>query len=91
MKITTKDFELLVETAMGWKGNDWESQSHRFTPDVTFDWAVCYWVGESATSMILARTFLEENGYDCQESYDENFDSFILLTNYDAHNMAVAA
>ena len=91
MKITVEDFELLIETAMAWKGNDWESQSQRFTEDVTFDWKVCYWVEGSAASMILARTFLEQNGYDYQESYDENLEAFILLTNYDAHNMAVSA
>ena len=91
MMITFDDFELLTETAMGWKGNGWESQAERFTADITFDWKVCYWVGNSATAMILARTFLEQNDFSYQESYDENMESFILLTNYDAHNMAVTA
>jgi len=91
MKITEKDFDLLTETIMGWKGNDWHLQNHRFLDDVSFDWAVCYWVGCLATSMILARTFLEQNDHKYQVSYDESLESFVLLTNYDSHNMAVAA
>ena len=90
MKITAKDFDLLTDTAMSWKGNDWEIQSHRFTNSVTFDWVAVYWF-DSATNMILARTFLEQNGHAYQESYDENMTSFVLLTNYDAYNMAVSA
>jgi hypothetical protein len=90
MKITAKDFDLLTDTAMGWKGNDWEIQSHRFTNNVTFDWVAVYWF-DSATNMILARTFLEQNGHAYQESYDENMESFVLLTNYDSYNMAVTA
>lgn len=90
MKITAKDFDSLTETIMGWKGNDWEIQSERFTDKVSFDWAVCYWI-DSAASTILARTFLENNGHTFEQSYDENMESYILLTNYDSYNMAVSA
>jgi len=90
MKITANDFDLLTDTAMGWKGNDWESQADRFTKSVSFDWVAVYWF-DSITNMILARTFLEQNGHDYQESYDENMESFVLLTNYDSYNMAVTA
>jgi len=90
MDITAKDFDALTDTAMGWKGNGWEIQSDRFTDMVTFDWAVCYWV-DSAASLILAKTFLQDNGHSYQESYDENMESYILLTNYDSYNMAVSA
>jgi hypothetical protein len=90
MKITAKDFDALTETIMGWKGNDWEIQADRFTDKVSFDWAVCYWI-DSVASMILARTFLEDNGHVFEQSYDENMESYILLTNYDSYNMAVSA
>ena len=90
MKITAKDFDALTETIMGWKGNGWEIQADRFTDKVSFDWAVCYWI-DSVASMILARTFLEDNGHDFEQSYDENMESYILLTNYDSYNMAVSA
>jgi hypothetical protein len=90
MNITAKDFDALTDTVMGWKGNGWEIQSDRFTDMVTFDWAVCYWV-DSASSLILAKTFLQNNGHSYQESYDENMESYILLTNYDSYNMAVIA
>jgi hypothetical protein len=90
MKITAKDFDALAETIMGWKGNGWEIQADRFTDNVSFDWAVCYWI-DSVASMILARTFLEENGHVFEQSYDENMESYILLTNYDSYNMAVSA
>ena len=90
MKITAKDFDALTDTAMGWKGNGWEVQADRFTDKVSFDWSVCYWV-DSAASLILARTFLDNNDHSYQESYDENMKSYILLTNYDSYNMAVSA
>ena len=90
MKITAKDFDALTDTIMGWKGNDWEIQADRFADKVSFDWSVCYWV-DSAANMILARTFLEDNDYAFQQSYDENMESYILLTNYDSYNMAVSA
>lgn len=90
MNITKMDFYHLSETAMGWKGNDWEAQADRFLDDPTFDWAVCYWF-DSAANYILARTFLANNGYSFYESYDSVLMSQVLLTNYDAHNMAVSA
>jgi hypothetical protein len=90
MIITEKDFDALTDTVMGWKGNDWEAQADRFTDNVTFDWAVCYWV-ESPASLILAKTFLQDNAHSYQESYDENMESYILLTNYDSYKMAVSA
>jgi hypothetical protein len=90
MKVTAKDFDALAETIMGWKGNGWEIQTDRFTDEVSFDWAVCYWI-DSVASMILARTFLEDNSHAFQQSYDENMESYILLTNYDSYNMAVSA
>ena len=90
MKITAKDFDNLTDTVMGWKGNDWELQADRFSDKPTFDWAVVCWY-DSVISMIMARTFLEQNDYAFQESYDHNMESCVLLTNYDSFNMAVSA
>lgn len=90
MKITAKDFDALTDTVMGWKGNGWEVQSDRFLDKVSFDWAVCYWV-DSAASLILARTFLEDNDHAFEESYDQATESYILLTNFDMYEMAVLA
>ena len=90
MKITAKDFDNLTDTVMGWKGNDWELQADRFSDKPTFDWAVVCWY-DSVISMIMARTFLEQNDYPFQESYDHNMECWVLLTNYDSFNMAVSA
>lgn len=90
MKITEKDFDMLTETVMAWKGNDWHLQNHRFLDDVSWEWAVCYWV-ENQANLILARTFLEQNDYAFEMSYDEAMDSYILLTNYDSYRMAITA
>lgn len=90
MKITAKDFDNLTDTVMGWKGNDWELQGERFSDKPSFDWAVVCWY-DSVVSMIMARTFLEQNDYAYQESYDNNMESWVLLTNYDSFNMAVSA
>jgi hypothetical protein len=90
MKITAKDFDNLTDTVMGWKGNDWELQADRFSDKPAFDWAVVCWY-DSVISMIMARTFLEQNDYAFQESYDQNMESWVLLTNYDSFNMAVSA
>jgi len=90
MKITAKDFDNLTDTVMGWKGNDWEMQTDRFSDKPTFDWAVVCWY-DSVISMIMARTFLQQNDYAFQESYDHNMESWVLLTNYDSFNMAVSA
>ena len=90
MKITAKDFDNLTDTVMGWKGNDWELQGERFSDKPSFDWAVVCWY-DTVISMIMARTFLEQNDYAFQESYDHNMESWVLLTNYDSFNMAVLA
>ena len=90
MKITAKDFDNLTDTVMGWKGNDWELQADRFSDKPAFDWAVVCWY-DSVISMIMARSFLEQNDYAYQESYDNNMESWVLLTNYDSFNMAVSA
>ncbi len=75
---------------MGWKGNDWETHADRFDLPISYDWKVCCWF-DSATSMILARTFLQNNGHAYQESYDNAMEAHVLLTNYDPSNMAVSA
>ena len=90
MTITAKDFDNLTDTVMGWKGNDWELQADRFSDKPAFDWAVVCWY-DTVISMIMARTFLEQNDYAYQESYDHNMESWVLLTNYDSFNMAVSA
>jgi len=90
MKITAKDFDNLTDTVMGWKGNDWELQGDRFADKPSFDWAVVCWY-DTVISMIMARTFLEQNDYAFQESYDHNMESWVLFTNYDSFNMAVSA
>ena len=90
MKITAKDFDNLTDTVMGWKGNDWELQGERFSDKPSFNWAVVCWY-DTVISMIMARTFLEQNDYAFQESYDHNMESWVLLTNYDSFNMAVSA
>jgi hypothetical protein len=90
MKITAKDFDNLTDTVMGWKGNDWELQGDRFADKPSFDWAVVCWY-DTVISMIMARTFLEQNDYAFQESYDHNMELWVLLTNYDSFNMAVSA
>ena len=90
MKITAKDCDNLTDTVMGWKGNDWELQGERFSDKPSFDWAVVCWY-DTVISMIMARTFLEQNDYAFQESYDHNMESWVLLTNYDSFNMAVSA
>jgi len=90
MNITAKDFDMLTQTVMSWKGNDWHLQNHRFLDDVSFEWAVCYWF-DTAVSLILARTFLENNGYSYEASFDEAMDAYIILTNYDAYRMAITA
>jgi len=90
MHITYQNFDLLTDSAMGWKGNGWEIQADRFTDRVSFKWAVCYWV-ESPASLILARTFLQDHDHPYEQSYDQSMESYILLTNYDAHKLAVSA
>ena len=90
MTITAKDFDNLTDTVMGWKGNNWELQADRFSDKPSFDWAVVCWY-DTVISMIMARTFLEQNDYAFQESYDHNMESWVLLTNYDSFNMAVSA
>jgi len=90
MKITAKDFDNLTDTVMGWKSNDWELQGDRFADKPSFNWAVVCWY-DTVISMIMARTFLEQNDYAFQESYDHNMESWVLLTNYDSFNMAVSA
>ena len=90
MKIDMNEamFEVLVETSMAW-GKGWREQLDRFecvfgdAPYPSLDWSMAYWVGNNPASMILARSWLMEEGHDFEIVWDmaEHL-SYALLTNY---------
>lgn len=91
MKITVEldhtDFGALRSNSMQWHGLDWKNQSDRFTPVIgtTVEWgfAWAYWL-DDATSMILARSYLDALGRPYQVLYDDTEASsyYVIVTDY---------
>jgi len=79
MKLTAKDFELLTENQMQFKGIDWESQIDRFSETPNFEHDFIYWVDNTA-ALILATKYLEQEGFEYQINYDLRFDQPIFTT-----------
>lgn len=91
------DFDHLCESSMRWRGNSWREQAGRFEPhgkkydeDPSWEWSVAYWVGDSFTTVLLARAFLQGLG----ETYEIVFDTaehpsgacigYVILTHYES-------
>ena len=81
MKLTLKDFDLLTENQMEFKGVDWHLQSDRFAELPDFQHEFIYWL-ENAAALVLATKFLDQEGFEYQTNYDLRFDQPILTTNY---------
>ena len=81
MELTPQDFEALSNTQMQWKGYDWEKQSGRFTSPPNFDFKWGYWF-DCYSALVLARTFLSNNGLAFQHFFDEETEEYVLITDY---------
>jgi hypothetical protein len=82
MKLTAKDFERLTDTQMEFKANaGWKDKADRFTDGL--DWAheFIYWA-ESYASVLLACSYLYQEGFTAAISYDEAVDQYCFTTNY---------
>jgi hypothetical protein len=89
------DFERITEMSTDWSGysaKHWVKKRNRFETEagenLSFEWNTAYWVGCSGTAVILAKSYLASQGYECQIVWDlglhENGEAFgwIVLTNY---------
>lgn len=90
-------FEFLFETSMEW-GESWRAHDGRFenhdsdNPDTppSYDWKIAYWFGNDTAAMILARSWIIEQGYGCALLNDlaehPNGDplGWVLLTDYES-------
>ena len=87
-------FEVLVETSMEW-GERWREQLDRFechgkhhTEEPSLAWQMIYWIGDNPASMILARSWLIEEGHDFEIVWDMaehpsgEWFGYAFLTNY---------
>ena len=87
MKLTNEDFTRLFDSAMAW-GLDWKEQADRFDPtakEFRFQWV--YWF-DSYSALLLARLFLDEDGWQSESLWDEDLEQWILLTNYEFNEIA---
>ena len=87
MKLTNEDFTRLFDCAMAW-GLDWKEQADRFEPtpkEFRFQWV--YWF-DSYSALLLARLFLDEDGWQSESLWDEDLEQWILLTNYEFNEIA---
>ena len=83
------DFGYLTQNSAEWgtgfagqvAGGRFETGAH----DVPLtSWKRAYWLGDSYTSVILARAFLAAWGYDCQVLIDQASDGeWVILTDYE--------
>lgn len=87
-------FVALTETSMEW-GERWREQLDRFechgkhyTESPSLAWEMIYWIGENPASMVLARSWLLDEGHDLEIVWDmaEHPNGALLgyaiLTNY---------
>ena len=81
MKLTNEDFNRLWDNSMGW-GDEWRAQEDRFDPPVSYEWKRAYWFELAYANLIMAKTYLEEQGYAFEVSSDEA-GGWVLLTNYE--------
>ena len=82
MKTLTKnDFSNLFDVAMEWGGH-WKAQADRFEPGISFNaWQWAYWFEINYAAFLLAKDFLESNGYGYTTTTDEA-GGWVILTNY---------
>ena len=80
MKLTNEDFNRLWDNSMTW-GKEWQVKGERFEPVVSYEWARAFWF-YSYSSLLMARSYLNDSSYETQTTYDEGTDSWLLLTNY---------
>lgn len=90
-------FEYLTQNSMEW-GESWRAHDGRFENHSaekadtapSYDWKIAYWIGDDAASMILARSWIIEQGHECALLWDmaehPNGDLFgwVLLTDYES-------
>jgi hypothetical protein len=81
MKLTKQDFEMLWDTSMEW-GQEWRAHEGRFDPPVSYEWRRAYWFELSYANLLMARAFLEEQGYKYEVASDEA-GGWVLLTDYE--------
>tara|TARA_Y200000002_G_scaffold302081_1_gene257374 strand:+ start:113 stop:538 length:426 start_codon:yes stop_codon:yes gene_type:complete len=87
-------FELLTQGSMEW-GEKWREQLDRFechgkhhTESPSLAWEMAYWIGGSPASMVLARSWLLEEGHDFELVWDmAQYEDgacfgYAILTNY---------
>ncbi len=79
MKITSNDFTNLFDTSMEW-GKDWEHMAYRFDLKISYKWDRAYWF-ENYANLIIARTYLEQNGYEYEITSDMA-GGWAILTDY---------
>lgn len=82
------DFEQLADNSMKWSGGGWEEQLDRFLPygnakEVCLSYSFAYWY-PNATSMLLARSFLDAAGEHYQVLFDEadGTTPYVITTDY---------
>lgn len=80
LSVTEKDFIHLWDTSMEW-GEFWREKSERFDPPISYHWKRAYWF-YSYANLLVARSFLNEQGYETQTTFDDGVDSWLLLTDY---------
>lgn len=82
MKLTERDFNRLIETAMEWKSETgWIDKKDRFEDTINWSHKFIYWV-ENYASALLATEYLNQKGYDFSISYDEAMSQYCFTTDY---------
>lgn len=82
MKLTERDFNRLIETAMDWKSETgWIDKKDRFEDTINWSHEFIYWV-ENYASALLATEYLNQKGFDFSISYDEAMSQYCFTTDY---------
>lgn len=89
-------FEFLTETSMRW-GESWRAHDGRFEnysgdsfdAAPSYTWKMAYWIGNSTADMILARSWLIDQGHDFEllndlaEHPNGDMIGWLLVTDYE--------
>ena len=91
-------FVLLTENSTRW-GSHWEDKADRFEPHAKhytespgFQWKMAYWVGDNAANVVLARSWLIDQGHDFELVWDMavhpngEYLGYALLTDFETES-----
>jgi hypothetical protein len=89
IEYTAKDFLRAAYHSGRWttktqEETRWEDVESSAPDFPTENWEWAYWIGKDWVGVKYAMTWLKSQGEGCEIIWDDDDDTFVILTNYDA-------